>query len=187
MIELTQLQKELLAQEPLEVFVLVKIHTVRLTSYEVDVKFFNEIYTASDLIFETDPVKMISNVERDLYGIKVVDSKREIISQLDQTIYGSPVELRLVPVDNKTNQPVLEANYLLYGGVFESYTADFDMNEVGSINLTIRCSNMMSSLDKIKVFHSTRNDLAELDPTDSAFNQIHNGAVATQIRWGRSE
>lgn len=185
MIEFTDRQVYLINQENPSAFICVAFKDIYLTSHYKDLLINGHVYASTNMLSEIDPLQMVSDLERDLYTVKLSDSNNLFHTTLNEGYYGAPAVVHLGLIDDVTGEPDVDNLILIYDGIFESYSKVFDTSEVGSITCKLVFSNLMSSLDASDPYYTSKEFVASLRPNDTSFDQINEGTGAINLKWGK--
>ena len=179
----------LLSQPVIEPFYMVQIDgNTRLTTYAANIGLSDgTVYTPGDLI-SLDPPKMSSSVDRETYKISIADPNMEYGAMFEEGMVGVDVEVRVGFIDQKTGLPEtgVSNTFLIYKGAVDGLSYQINIEEVGESVAVITCSSPMANLDMAKPFHTSKDFIRNLNPEDSSFDQIYEGAGPVQLKWGKT-
>jgi hypothetical protein len=198
MIALSHALKTILSRPTVETAILVKISNALLfTSSYLSITTAGDTYTPSEdtvRLISVDPPKITSSVDRASYSITFADPDMYFGQWLESLVppgsvgthergyTGLPVMVRLAVFDAAS---YLTDSLLLYKGVVDTGAYSIDLEEFGESVFTLTCSSPMSSLDMIRTFYTTKNDLRGIYATDAAFDQIYEGSGQIRLLWGK--
>jgi hypothetical protein len=197
MINLSPALKTILSQPTVETAILVKIHTLSFTSSYLPITVAGDTYTPSEdavRLISVDPPKVTSTVDRASYSITFADPDMYfgqwledlvspgLVTTPEQGYTGLPVTVRLAVLSGSSYSA---ESLLLYKGVVDTGSYAVDLEEFGESIFTFTCSSPMSSLDMIRTFYTTKNDLRGIYATDAAFDQIYEGSGQIRLLWGK--
>jgi len=185
MIQLSPRVMELLSNRVIETFFLIKIGNIKVTSYSSDLTVEGTTYGALGVIYEVDNLQSTSTVDRDLYKIHLVDSDMSLKAAYETNMVGAPVEVRVGFVDQVSGLPELNHTIVVYKGIVESFDYQIETSSDGRIISEIVCSNPMADLDAVNPFYSSKDFIKQLNPDDSAFDQVYIGSGILNLRWGK--
>jgi hypothetical protein len=179
----------LLSHPVIEPFYLVQIDgNTRLTTYPAEIALSDgKVYIPGHLV-SLDPPKLSSSVDREAYKITIADPNMEYGAMFEDGMVGVDVEVRVGFIDQETGLPELDANntFLIYKGVTDGLSYQINIEEVGESIATITCTSPMANLDMAKPFHTSKDFIRNLNPADSSFDQIYEGAGTVQLKWGKA-
>lgn len=180
---------ELLAQPVIEPFYMVQIDgATRITTYMAQIELSDgSVYTPGDLV-ALDPPRLSSSVDRESYKISIADPNMEFGANFEDGMVGLDLEVRAGFIDQVTGKPELnKANtFLLYKGAIEALSYQINLEEIGESIATITCASPMANLDMAKPFHTSKDFIRQLNPEDSCFDQVYEGAGPVQLKWGKA-
>ena len=155
-------------------------------------------FTADNNLINVEAPRMSSVVDRETYKIVYSDPTFYFRESFEEGVIGTKMIIYigfLNTADYAINgtepghpftyfnyNPALSDVIIAYSGVIDShgYTQEDDQ-----ISVVLEGSSPMASLDLVKLFMSSQESLQKIDPTDTAFNQVHIGSTAVSILWGK--
>jgi len=177
---------EALSQEYVEYFFLVDLElnsNYYMTTHSQDITENGYVYTANGAIFNYDPPKQNSIVDRDAYKIAFIDPNNQLMQEARAGIVGKAIRIRAGFVHD-TDGPLTGVNDLVY--VYSGYVdAPSITNDFETKILSIECSSPMADLDAVKPFFTTKYGIAQYDTGDTCFDRIHDG-YSLQLKWGKT-
>ena len=185
MITLNARQVYLINQINPEAFLCISIKDIHLTTFYHDLIVGTDTYLSTNLIEEVDSPQMVSNLERDLYTVKITDSNNVFHTTLSEGYYGAPSTVYLGFIDSSTGQPDVDNMLLIYDGIFESYSKSFDLSEVGAATCKLVFANLMSALDASSPYYTSKEYVNGIAPGDTSFDQINEGTGVVNLKWGK--
>lgn len=186
MIALSPRLVELMTAPVVNIFYLIKISDVMLTSYPADLNVNGHgIFISTNIIHGLDNLKASSTVDRDLYSIRFADSSFQLLPFYEGSVVGAPVEVAIGFVDYTTNTPDVDNLLLVYKGVVESFGYSVNTSEIGEVISEVTCSNPMADLDAVRPFYTSKDFIKQLDVDDTSFDQVYQGAGVINLLWGK--
>lgn len=176
---------ELLNQPVLNIIYCLKLKTLKYCTYTSDITLGSDVYTGYGPVFNVDAPRMDSVVDRDLYKIALTDEGFSLGALYDTNFTGAEAEVRACLVDYYTGVPEtnLDDTVLVYRGIIESFNYEIDTSEQGRVLSTISCSNPMADLDSVRVYYTSKDFLKQVNPNDTAYNQIFAGSEGVSLVW----
>jgi len=175
-----------LSQDHVEYFFLVDLElnaNYYMTTHAQDITVDGHTYGANGAIFNYDPPKQNSVVDRDAYKIAFIDPNNHLLQEARAGIVGKTVRIRAGFVHN-TLGPLTSSSDLVY--VYSGYVdAPSISNDFETKILSIECSSPMADLDAVKPFFTTKYGVAQYDTGDTCFDRIHDG-YSLQLKWGKT-
>lgn len=166
---------------------LVRVAGYRLTDHHSDVTLSdNTEYEASGTLASVQAPQLSSVVDSASYTVVFADPDLAY-GAVAETLIGKPFEVRLGFV-NPTNGLVytnIGDTVVAYAGTVASALYSKNTTQMGEILLEVTGGSPMSNFEMIKTFHTTRDYLAQLSPTDTAFEQVYENSGPVRMRWGK--
>lgn len=135
-----------------------------------------------------------SAVDRETYKIGYVDPEFEKQELLYSSLVGCSVTTYIGFYNTTSNviesvppgSPFLNASDLViaYRGVVDTTGYTVDPNE-GTVVAVIECSSPVARLDLVKAFYTSKENIQQINPSDSSFNQIYVGSASVSLLWGK--
>ena len=180
--------KELISQPVIETFYLVRIAKLYTTTYFDDVVTSDgRMYLSGDYLKAVDPPRLSSTVDRQQYTIVLSDVDSVFGQYAESGLVGLPAVVSVGFVDQKTQKPELNVNNLLvlYKGRVDATGYTTTTDEVGTNDFIVKCTSPMGNLDATRTFYTSKDFIQSIDPTDTAFDQLYEGAGKINLKWGR--
>jgi len=177
---------EALSQDSVEYFFLVELElnsNYYMTTHADDITVEGNVYTANGAIFNYDPPKQNSVVDRDAYKIAFIDPTNQLLLEARAGMVGKTVRIRAGFVHD-TLGPLTDPADLVY--VYSGYVDSPSIsNDFETKIVSIECSSPMADLDAVKPFFTTKAGVSQFDESDTCFDRIHDG-YSLQLRWGKT-
>jgi hypothetical protein len=193
MISLSPAMQQLMEQDIVNTFYLVKIYTdppALLTSYgdaplqtTTGETFINEGYLLS-----VDPPALSTTVDRAEFKVVLANNTFEASEFFDSVKFaGARLEVYLSAV-TESGYPINDIDQMLmtYGGRISGITKEFDTNVEGESKITILCTSPVGKLDAKSSVYTSKEYLRNIVPNDSAFDQVYIGSGRLALRWGKN-
>ena len=180
--------KALVSLPTIETFYLVRVADMYTTSYFDDVTLSNgQTYLAGDYLKAVDPPRLSSSVDRQQYTIVLSDVESYVGQFAESGLVGRPAEVRVGFVDQATQQPelILENTLVLYRGRVDGTGYRSGTGEIGTNDFIVKCTSPMGNLDATKAYYTSKDFIQSIDPTDTAYDQLYEGAGKINLKWGR--
>lgn len=199
--------KTLLAQENVQFFYLVKIgpfkdlanvdQTIKHSLTPGGITIGSDVYTGTDDISNTllhiDPPRMSSVVDKESYKLTYADPDFLWRPVFEKGFYSVPIIISL-GFYNTTNGTLGGAapGYPLtspadivtvYSGYIDAPSYSTDLN--GETTLLFECSSPMGDLAMTRTLVTSRDNLNQIDPTDTSFDEIYVGSRGLTLLWGK--
>jgi len=185
MINLSAIQVQLLADNDAERFYCVRIKDLFMTDYSRDLVTFEGTYLSSNMLVGVTPPEATSSVDRSLYEVVLSDPGNALGDQYTQGLIGSKLTVQLGFVDPSTEEPLVSDMFMLYSGIVQGKDVNFETDIEGETITKITGSNVLAALDATDGFYSSRETLRNIDPSDSAFDQVYEGSRSLTLLWGK--
>jgi len=166
-------------------FFLIKLEfsaTYYLTSFASDLVYDSNTYLASGGLFEYDPPRISSTVDREAYRISVLDFSDAFLAEFKGNVVGKPITVSLGLL-NASGQPLLSTADVIpvYTGFVDApaITNDFDRKIA-----IIEGTSPMADLDGSRTFYTSKAGMDNYSTTDTSFDAIFSSADI-QLKWGK--
>ena len=172
----------------IETFYLVRVGEFLTTSYADDIIMSNgERYISNGYLSAVDPPRMSSSVDRQQYVITLADVDTEFGLVSEIGMVGRAAKVLIGFVDQGTGIPDtnIENTITMYKGRADSTGYKAETSEIGSNDYVIKCTSPMGDLDAAKPFYTSRDFIQSINPEDTAFDQLYEGAGKVNLKWGR--
>ena len=175
-----------ISSDELPLFVLVSVSfgttTIRCTSLPYDVLYSSQTYLSDAGLLKFDNPIQTRIVDREAYSLQFVDNAGEIRGLIDAgTSTGGDVEV-LFGALNADNTPNLTDVATVYKGVIESANIN---NDFRNITAVISCASPLADLELVKARYTSKGSQEQFSTTDTAFDNIYEGAAAIKLKWGK--
>lgn len=189
MIELSPAIKDLLLNPTLEFVYLVDIDTVKLTNHYSNIELSDgSIYLGNSGLVAVDPPQTGSSVDRQEYKITIVDNEFSFSSMYSGGLVGKLLKVRVLFIDPSDGSLFKSISDLLtiYIGKVDNMGYTNETESVGSTVVNITGSSPMADLDRKKEFLATREAMRNINPIDTAFDDVYEGSASVKLRWGKA-
>lgn len=178
----------LLSNPVISVFYLVRVADYYTTSHYNNITLTNgQTYIADGKILQADAPRLSPTVDRELYRVSFADPDYSLTGIVGDGIVGQPFEVRLCFIDPTTNAPYtnISDTLLAYKGVVDNVSYSISLGNLGETVAVVSGASPMADLDATRAYYSSKEFIKEIDPNDSSFDQIYEGAGPINLRWGR--
>jgi hypothetical protein len=184
----------LIANETVQAFYMVLIRHYddgfihfNTTSCYCDVTLSNGIsYVSDGKLKSADPPQINTNVDREQYKVILSDPAFDEGANVGNGLVGKIMEVRVGFINPATGLPFtnIEDTFVTYKGRVDrtSYLVD---TEDGNVDLEIIGVSPLISLDMVKGYYTSRDNVRAQDSTDSSFDSVYEGSGAITVRWGK--
>jgi hypothetical protein len=163
------------------------------TPMDVVVSALGATFISNNTLLSIDAPRLSAIVDRESYKITYADNDFSFRSIFASGVIGTPVTV-FVGFYNTTDAilggalPSMPlANYedlvIAYKGAIDSHGHATDTE--GQVTAVIECTSPMASLDLVKPFYTSKDAMAQLNPTDIAFDQVYVGSKGLNLVWGK--
>ena len=171
----------------IEYFFLITLQfnqTYRFTSYGTNLEYpagSNNIYLADGGLFEIDEPRFSSVVDREAYKIVLAEELNEMFAEFEANVVGKPIDVKVGFVSNGT--PLLSSADVvsIYTGRVDSPSISNDWEEKLAV---IEGTSPMSDLDAVNVRFTSKDNMDQLNLSDTSFDQIYESSEIT-LKWGK--
>lgn len=156
--------------------------TYRFTSYNTDLTYDGNVYTAEGGLYEFDTPKFSSTIDREAYKIVVTDFLNEMAAEFDLNVIGKPVEVKVALLDANGN-PMLGTDDVLsvYSGFVDAPSINNNYEEKLAL---IECTSPMADLDTVNSFYTSSDSMQQANSSDTSFDEIFENK-SISIKWGK--
>jgi hypothetical protein len=158
------------------------------TSHYSDVTLSNGVtYIADGKLKNADPPQMNTNVDREQYKVILSDPAFADGPIIQQGLVGKVLEVRLGFIDPSTGLPFtnIADTFVVYKGRVDSASYLIDTEE-GEVDLQITGVSPMVSLEMVKGYYLSRDNVRAHDTNDSSFDDVYEGSSAIILKWGKA-
>ena len=154
----------------------------RFTSYHSDLVYDGQTYLADGGMFEFDPPKFSSVVDREAYRIVVADQSGAMAAEFKLNVIGKPITVKVALVGTD-GQPMLNTADVLsiYNGFVDAPSITNDFEQKLAI---IEGTSPMSDLDMVRSFVTSKAGMDQHSSTDSSFDEVYDNKQ-TSVKWGK--
>jgi hypothetical protein len=187
MIEFSSNILALLANPVVETVNLVRIGDYYTTDFYRNIQLSdNSEYIADGRLISVQTPRLSSVVDSSEYSVVLADPDLSF-GALAETLVGKVFEARICFINTTTNAPLTNINdtILSYAGKVGNTLYSKNTNPYGEILFEVRGNSPMANFEMVRTFHTTRDFLSKLNPSDKAFEQVYDGSGAVRMRWGR--
>jgi hypothetical protein len=136
-----------------------------------------------------------SSVDRETYILTYIDPSFEKRALFEAGVTGSKLKV-IVGFYNTSSgilsgtlpdMPILNVADMLiaYAGVIDTHGYTIDPAS-GEVVVVIECSSPMASLGLVKSFYTSREAMKQINPADTAFDQVSVNQSKTTYLWGKA-
>jgi len=153
------------------------------TSYHSDVVYDGDTYVADGGMFEFDPPKFSSVVDREAYRIVVADQGGVMAGEFSLNVIGKPVSVKVALLDSN-GEPMLNVADVLsiYNGFVDAPSITNDFEQKLAI---IEGTSPMSDLDMVRSFVTSKAGMDQKSAIDTSFDEIYDNKNTT-VKWGKT-
>jgi len=169
----------------LKFFYLIKLEfssTYHFCSYHRDITYDGDIYLADGGLYEFDPPKFSSVVDRESYRIVIADLLDNMSAEFRLNVVGKAIEVKVVLLD-VNDQPLLDTGDVLsiYKGFVDSPTIESDMETKVAV---IEGTSPMADLDMVRSFITSKSGMDQKSSSDTSFDEIFANKEIS-VKWGK--
>jgi hypothetical protein len=189
-----------LQQDEVLTFYLVKVETTSsvildtTAAYPINIPSLG-IFSPNNGLLTVEPPKLSSIVDREVYKLIYIDPEFEKIALFESILTGSKTTV-YVGFFNSTdtvlggalpNEPLtnLEDLIIAYEGIADTQGYAIDPS-AGTVVAVIECSSPVASLGLVKHFTTSKNEMQQVNPNDTSFDQIYTGSSKVTRLWGKA-
>jgi len=164
------------------------------TTAPYDITIENKVYKAGDGLVTVEAPRLSSVVDRETYKIVYLDQNFELRTLLEKGLVGAKVTVFVVLFNSldtiygsvQPGFPYLNSDDIIiaYKGIIDTTGYTLEPSQ-GKIVVALECSSPMAALDLTRGFYTSREAMQEINPADTAFNQINEGSRQVSRLWGR--
>lgn len=156
-------------------------------------------YTSDGGLVGVDPPRLSSVVDREAYKISFADFSYDFRTAFNQGIVGDPLTVR-IGFFNTSDSAVagftgtlvqpgqvftnINDTIIVYEGVIDNHSYDIDVPGSSSTCL-IEGSSPMAHLDLVKSFFTSRDQMRQVNTSDSSLDEVYKGSGEISLRWGK--
>jgi len=185
MISISPALQDLMSRDNAELFYCVAIKDVKLTTFRRDVTLPDGLYVSSELIAGVEAPVTSASVDRSLYKVVLADTDRLLANLYETSLIGAPLRVLAIFVNPVTGVPLLSDPFVVYSGVIQGFEQSAATETLGEVQTVVTGSNPLAALDATASFFCSRETLGEIDPTDTAFDQVYEDSGKVSIKWGK--
>lgn len=179
--------QNLLDQDVVEFYFLIKIMLSTpqyYTNYPSDITFDTNTYLANGAVFETDPPKFSTVVDREGYRIVINDVNDIYKGEFESGVVGADIEVRVFFTD-ASGTPQLNTDDVIF--VYKGYVdAPAIKTDWDTKTIVLEGSSPMADLDKINSFWTTRSSMDAVNVSDTSFDRVFDGNEVV-LKWGKED
>jgi len=153
-----------------------------LTSFTSDIVYDSNTYLASGGLFEYDPPRISSTVDREAYRISVLDFSDAFLAEFKANVVGKPITVKLGLLD-ANGAPLTGTSDVIdvYKGFVDtpSITNDFDRKVA-----VLEGTSPMADLDGSRTFYTSKAGMDQFNTSDTSFDAIFD-QQEIELRWGK--
>jgi len=164
---------------------LIKLEFVNnyyFTSYHRDLFFDGDTYLADGGLYEFDPPKLSSVVDRESYRVVISEVLNTMGDEFRANVIGKPISV-FVSLLDVNGDPLLGTDDVLsvYKGFVDrpALTNDFEQKLA-----VIEGTSPMSDLDMVRSSITSRDSMKQKNPSDTSFDEIFQDK-SVSVKWGK--
>jgi hypothetical protein len=164
---------------------LIKLEFVQdyyFTSYHRDLVYDGDTYLADGGLYEFDPPKFSSVVDRESYKVVISEVLDTMGDEFRANVIGKPISVFVALLDADGNPLLGTADVLsVYKGFVDkpSITNDFEQKLA-----VIEGTSPMSDLDMVRSIITSKDGMDQLSSTDTSFDSIFKDK-SVSVKWGK--
>jgi len=169
------------------------LKAVTTNSYDLDVLVgvFTETYSANGQIISVDPPKISTDVDRELFTVRLADPEFIEGPYADNGYIGKRMIVRVgfAAEDGYVTAGTISAAdnmFIAYKGRIESTSYLLSTKELGESILEITCASPMADLDFKKSIYTSRDFVRGRNVNDTSCDSVFGGSGSLQLKWGRT-
>jgi hypothetical protein len=152
------------------------------TSYHRDITFNSDTYLADGGLYEYDPPKFSSVVDRESYKVIIADLTNAMAAEFRANVIGKPIDVKVALLDS-SGYPLLNTSDVLsiYSGFVDKPSLDNSFEEKLAI---IEGTSPMSDLDMVRSFMTSKSGMDQKSATDTSFDEVYENKEVS-LKWGK--
>lgn len=156
--------------------------THHFTSYHRDLVYNGATYIADGGVFEFEPPKFSSVVDREAYRVVIADLINQMVSEFKLNVVGKIIDVKLALLD-ANGDPLLGTSDVLsvYRGFVDKPSIENSMENKLAV---IEGTSPMADLDAVNTFITSKDGMDQKSSTDTSFDEIFENKEIT-IKWGK--
>jgi len=156
--------------------------TYYLTSFNRDLFYNGNTYLANGGLYEFDPPKFSSVVDRESYKIVISEVLDTLSAEFRANVVGKPISVFVALLD-ANGEPLLGLSDVLsvYKGYVDSPSITNDFEQKLAV---IEGTSPMSDLDMVRSFMTSKNGMEQVNSSDTSFVEIFENKEIT-VKWGK--
>lgn len=156
--------------------------TYYFTSFHRDISWDSQTWVSDGGLFEVDPPKTSSVLDREAYRIVLTDIDDEFSDEFKQGVVGADINVWVGLLDSN-NEPLLNSGDIIniYSGFVDQPSIKIDW-ETKYANL--EGTSPMADLDQVNLFMVSRDGMKNVSATDTSFNAIYDDSEI-HLKWGK--
>jgi hypothetical protein len=149
-------------------------------------------FSANNGLVAIEPPKLSSVVDREAYKITYTDPEFTMRPIFEQGVLGADITVYVGFINTTEgdlggalpSQPMTAAEDLViaYKGVLDSHGYNITDEE---ITVAIEGSSPMADLSLVRTLVTSKDFSKQIDPDDTAFEQVYTGSRVVNLLWGR--
>lgn len=153
-----------------------------LTSFHRDLDFGGNTYLANSGLYEFDPPKLSSVVDRASYKVVVSEVLNQMAPEFRYNVVGKPMEVNAVFLDANGDPLLNPADAVqVYKGFVDKPLITNDFEQKLAI---IEGTSPMSDLDMVRSFVTSKSGMDQKSSIDTSFDNIFKNKEVT-VKWGK--
>jgi hypothetical protein len=164
---------------------LIKLEFVQnyyFTSYHRDLDFDGNTYLADGGLYEFDPPKFSSVVDRESYKVVISEMLDTMSAEFKANVIGKPISVFVSLLDTN-GDPLLGTDDVLsvYKGFVDKPTITNDFEQKLAV---IEGTSPMSDLDMVRSLITSKNGMDQRSSSDTSFDAIFKNK-SVSVKWGK--
>lgn len=152
------------------------------------------VFSANGSLLSLEPPIIANALDREVYKLSFADAGFSLRSAAQLGLVGSRVDAYMLLVNTMSytlggalpGMPLTGAADILvaFSGLVDTASYVVDPLE-GTVSLMLECSSPMASLGLKKPYTTAKNNVQQLDVTDTAYDMVHVGSRVVSLVWGK--
>jgi hypothetical protein len=180
-------------------FLLLKLITPSITYYHTSAPFDINIsglgtFISNNNLISVEAPKLSNIVDRSTYKVSYTDPDFSFRGLFDNGLVGSSIEI-YIGFYNSTDtilgsalpgEPLLDFEDIIpiYIGIVDSH--GYSTTQDNEVIMALECSSPMANLNMTKAIFTSQDSIRQVNPNDTAFDQVFVGAKAVNFLWGKA-
>jgi hypothetical protein len=152
------------------------------TSFNRDIVWDSQTWVSDGGVFEVDPPKTSSIVDREAYRVVITDIDNDFSDEFKQGVIGADIKVWAGLLDS-TGNPLLNS-----GDIISVYSGFVDQPSI-KIDWDTKYANLegtspMADLDQVNLFMVSKDGMDNVSATDTSFDFIYDDSEI-HLKWGK--